>query len=248
MKYFLVLLSVIFLGCEKPSDCTKSTGKIVSKTIDFSATPFDKILVYKGISLVIKQGNDYKVAVSTGENLINDIQATVVGNKLTLQDNTTCNWVRDYGQTIVTITTPNLTEIYSKTEQNITSNGVLTFPSLRLVALDKYDGLKDSATGDFILQIDNASLTLENNYISNFIITGQTQNLNINVYEGNGVIDTRNLVSKKIEVYHRGSNKVFVNPVEEITGDIYNIGDVFCVSRPAIQTVIAHYRGRFVFL
>lgn len=62
---------------------------------------FSKIIVNKRIGLVIIQGDDYKVEVKTGENLINDIEVSVVDNKLILEDNTTCNWVRDYGETTV---------------------------------------------------------------------------------------------------------------------------------------------------
>src|SRR5690606_30663595 len=103
---FILLFSLVILSCENPADCVKSTGSMVTKEIE--VMPFEYIRVYKGIGLVIKQGENYKVEVRSGENLIDDIEVNVHDNTLFLKDKTTCNWVRDYGQTTVYITAPNL--------------------------------------------------------------------------------------------------------------------------------------------
>src|SRR6476620_4122550 len=127
MRKFLVIIGILFVfaSCEKTGDCVKSTGKIVAK--DFDGLEFNKILINKGVAAVITQGDTYKVEVQAGENLINDIEVKVMGNMLTVADNTTCNWTREYGATVVYITAPDLTDIYSKTEKSIISNGILAF-------------------------------------------------------------------------------------------------------------------------
>jgi hypothetical protein len=245
MKYLFTFFILLFLACSKPSDCVKSTGAMTSKEI--IVTPFEKIIVHRGIALIVTQGPEYKVEIRTGVNLINDIEATISGTTLTLKDNTTCNWVRDYGQTTVFVTAPNLAEIYSKTDQTIASNGVLTYPNLRLIAIDNYDKSGDSGTGDYKIEVSNESLYLESNYISNFTISGQTKYVNISIYEGNGIMNTENLIAKKLYIYHRGSNLAIVHPVDEISGDIFNVGDVICVTKPPIANVIEHYRGKLIF-
>jgi hypothetical protein len=244
MKHLFAFFILLFLGCSNPSDCVKSTGAMTSKEI--AVTLFEKIIIHRGIGLVITQGSEYKVEIRTGVNLINDIDATISGATLTLKDNTTCNWVRDYVQTTVFVTAPNLTEIYSKTDQTITSNGVLTYPNLHLIAIDNFDKSGDSGTGDFIFEINNTNLSLENNYVANFTISGQTQNLNIAVYEGNGIMNAENLIAKKINIYHRGSNNAIVRPVDELYGDIYNVGNVICVTKPPVVKVTEHYRGKLI--
>ena len=122
-----MILFFLISGCSATDDCVKSSGEMISKEIE--VPDFDKIIVYNGISLVITQGENYKIELKTGSNLIDDITINVSDGILFLKDNTTCNWVRDYGQTTVYVTTPNLTEIYSKTEKTISSNGILKFPS-----------------------------------------------------------------------------------------------------------------------
>jgi len=218
-----------------------------SKTYD--GLTFTKLLVNKGINVVITQGDTYQVEVQTGENLINDIEVTLTGDLLALSDNTSCNWVRDYGETTVYITAPNLTEIISKTEQNITSNGVLTYPSLRLVLMNEGDGYSGTGTGDIYLQVNNHQVVAENNELGRFFITGNTDFLSVNFYESGGVFHGENLYAKDVRFYHRGSNDMYVRPLNSLDGDIFNVGDVNCYSRPPAENVHVreHYHGSLIY-
>ena len=249
MKKIIFLLSVVllFISCEKPYDCVKSSGPIKSKV--FTGLTFSKLLINKRINAVLIEGPEHKVEVQTGENLINDIEVTVEGDLLKLSDNTTCNWVRDYGNTIVYITAPNITQINSKTEQKITSEGVLHYPNLHIISTNSNDGYSGVGTGDYYLNVDNESVTVENNDLGRFFITGNTNNLEVFFYENGGVFHGENLFSNTIYFYHRGSNDLFIRPVQELRGDIYNVGDVNCYSRPPVENVhvIEHYRGRLIY-
>lgn len=214
----------------------------------FDGLQFDKILVKKGIAVVIKQGDVCKVEVSAGQNLINDIEVTVDGNMLSLADNTTCNWTREYGATTVYVTAPNLTDIYCKGEQTITSEGILTYPNLQLSAMDSYDGYAGVGNGDFRIQVQNESLTINSNQISRFYITGTTAALHVNFYESGGIFHGENLLSDAVYVYHRGTDDIYIHPINSLTGDIYNVGNIFSVTHPILPpTVTQHYQGRLIF-
>jgi hypothetical protein len=245
---FLLVLILLFASCEKPSDCIKSAGTMTSRT--YPELGFHTIIVNKGIALVITEGDEYKVEVQTGENLINDIQVNVTDSILTLEDGTTCNWVRDYGQTVVYVTAPNLTDIYAKTELNITSNGTLHYPDLHIVSMDSFDTYTGTGTGDFYLQIDNNSLKVENNNVSRFYVTGQTQNLSLLFYESGGIFYGQEFVAQYVGLYHRGSNDLYIHPIQSISGDIFNIGNVISVTHPPDENVnvVEHYQGKLFFL
>ena len=232
----------MIIGCAKPSQCIESTGVIINK--DFEVSNFDKIKVFRGISLVISQGNIQKITVQTGENLMSDIDVKVEDNILILKDNTTCNWVRDYGQTTVFVTTSTLTDVICKTEKTISSNGILTFPILRLNSIDLTEG---GGVGDFNFQIDNSQLVIESNNASNFYISGKTSDFLANFYEGNGRIESANLLAKNINVFHRGSNDMILNPLIKMTGKIFSTGDVICKNPNVINEVIALFQGRVIF-
>ncbi len=240
-KSVYLFIGILIISCSKPSDCIESTGEIITKTVDVSATAFTKIKFYKGISVILTQGLVPKVEIKTGENLISDIEVRVSDNMLIIKDNTACNWVREYGQTVVYITASNITDIISKSEKGITSNGLLTYPNLRLESMDISDG---AGTGDFDLQINNNQLIIESNNVANFHISGQTIDFSVNFYEGNGRIEAANFLAQNIKLFHRGSNDMILNPQAKIAGEMFSTGDVLCKGRPAINAVVSHYIGK----
>lgn len=248
MKKVVSLLSLflVFISCEKPSECIESTGEIVTK--NFPVTPFTKIKVYRGIELIITQGSEYKVEIQSGSNLIDNIEITQTDSQLILKDNTTCNWLREYGQTKVYITAPNLEEIYSKTDRNISSQGVLTFPKLTLYALDKNGDFENSAgTGDFYFNINNSQLQIEENTVSRFHISGTTDNTIVNFWAGDGRLEAENLITQNIQVYHRGSNDMIVKPIQSITGKMVSTGNIILKNNPPIVNVEELYQGHVVY-
>jgi DNA-binding protein len=243
-KIFQILILVLTISCSKPSDCIESTGAIITKTVEVGS--FTQIRFYTGIGVVLTQGATPKVEIKTGENLMSNISVTVNSDGvLILKDNTSCNWVREYGQTVVYVTAPNITDIVSKSEKNISSNGVLAYPYLRLEAMDLSDG---AGTGDFDLQINSINFTIENNNVANYHISGQTVNFNANLYEGNGRIEAQNLIAQNIKVFHRGSNDMILFPVISLTGNLYSTGNAICKNYPtSTPTVTAYYRGQLIF-
>ena len=248
MRKIFILLSflLVFISCEKPSECYESTGDMVTRLIPVN--PFTRIKVYPGIAVVITQGPEYKVEIKSGSNLINNVSVTQNDNQLVFADNTTCNWLREYGETTIYITTPNLEEIYSKTERDISSNGVLTFPTLRIFALDKdADGEEGAGTGDFYIAVNNNQLVIENNNVSRYFISGTTNEANFNLYAGDGRIDASNLTAQTIKVYHRGSNDMLVRPIQSITGKMVSTGDIILKNNPPIVDVQQLYQGHVIY-
>lgn len=248
MKKFIILFlsSIVFFSCEKPSDCIESSGNIVTK--DILVNDFKRIKVYRGIEVIISQGLDYKVQIVAGENFIDNIEVNQNGDQLIFKDQTSCNWVRDYGQTKILITTPTLEEVYSKSDRNISSNGVLTFPSLSFISLDKdADGESGAGTGDFILNIDNLNLTIANNNVSRFYLTGKTNYANFNFYFGDGRIEASNFNAQNIYVYHRGSNDMILKPIQSLSGIINSTGNIILKNNPPIIEVEELYQGRVIY-
>ena len=256
MKKFLVLIllyvficvvsSLTFMSCERPSECIESAG--VTKIKDIPVEAFSKIKVYRGIEVVITEGAETKVQIQAGENFINDIEVKQYGNQLVFIDNSGCNWVRDYGQTKIFITTPTLEEIYSKTDRDISSNGVLTFSNLNIISFDiDADGESGAGTGDFILEINNNSLTISNNNLSRFYLSGQTNNANFNFYFGDGRIEAEQFIIQNLYVYHRGSNDMIVKPMQSLTGTLNSTGNVILKNVPPLVDVEELYQGNVIY-
>ncbi|MBP8157876.1 MAG: DUF2807 domain-containing protein [Flavobacterium sp.] len=248
MKKFslLIVLFWMFNACEKPSDCVESTGTIITKEVEVQA--FKKIKVYRGIEVVITQGLEHKVQIVAGENFIENVQVIQNGDQLIFKDDSSCNWVRSYGTTKILVTTPTLEEVYSKTDRNISSNGVLTFPYISFIAMDKDgDGETGAGTGDFIINVNNDYLNIANNNVSRFYLSGQTNTADFNFYFGDGRIEAENLTAQFIKVYHRGSNDMTVNPIQSITGTMNSTGNIILKNVPPIVNVAELYQGNLIY-
>ena len=246
MKKIVYILSLLVFACntEDTNDCFQTSGDIIQVEIDVNS--FDQILVNRDIELVIKEAPDFKVTVETGENLINDVEIEVIGDRLVLTDNNTCNYVRDFGITKVFVEAPNLTEVRSSTQYDILSDGVLNYDNLELYSDDFF--APDSFTnGDFRLQVDSEELRILVNNISFQYISGEVNKLTIIYPAGSGRFEGEDLIAQDVQINHRGSNDIIVNPQQSLTGIIRGTGNVISVNEPPIVDVEIIYTGDLIF-
>ncbi|WP_138432978.1 head GIN domain-containing protein [Winogradskyella algicola] len=246
MKKIIYLLVFLVFACnsEDANDCFQTSGSIIQQEVD--VVDFERILVNRGIELIITEAPEYKVTIETGENLINDVKVEVFGDRLVLTDDNTCNYVRDYGITKIYVEAPNLTEIRTSSQYEISSNGVLTYPSLRLFSED-FNEATDFTVGDFRLSINSENLRITSNNISSFYIDGAVDNLFVGFFSGSGRFEGENLVAQNVEVNHRGSNDMVVNPQASLTGILRGTGDLISVNEPPIVEVERVYTGQLFF-
>ena len=242
--YLIILIFVFACDSESTGDCFQKTGTIIQGEIALSS--FDKILVNRDVELIIKEGVVQKVVIETGKNLFNDVEAKVIDGTLILTDNNTCNYVRDYGVTKVYVTSPNITEIRSSTQYDVSSDGVLNYSSLSIFSED-FSAPGSFTVGDFKLQIVNTSFQVLFNNISNCYVTGTTDNLFIGFYAGTSRFEGRNLVAQNVQFYSRSSNDIIINPRVQLKGTIVSTGDVISVNMPPIVEVEELYKGRLIF-
>lgn len=229
-------------SCGLSEDCFKGNGTPIIQTFPFEN--FTKIKVHDGIGLVVKEGPNYEVKIAAPSSILDNIEVQLDGNMLVVKDRSTCNIARDYGQTVVYVTTPFLEEIHSKTEQDILSDGVLTFPELKLYSVDISDG---AGTGDFRLKLDTQLLYIESNNVSNFYVSGQTNQLIVFFSWGNGIFNGGSLIADHINVSHRGSNDIALYPTQSVSGDIFSTGNVVLKNRSILPpNVTQHFTGRLI--
>jgi len=239
----IVLLAITGCDSESSPDCFKTAGTIIQQEI--TVANFDKILIYEGVELIIKEGATQNVIIESGTNLIGNVSVEVVNNQLIAKDNNGCNLVRDYGLTKIIVSSPNIIEIRNSSEQAVRSEGILTYPTLRLLSEDYQSDFLN--VGDFYVSVNNTNLTIISNGISNFYIDGQTTNLNVGFFAADSRFEGRNLIADNVTVTNKSSNDMLVNPQLKIEGDIFSLGDVRAFNQPAIVDVTEHYHGRLIF-
>lgn len=246
MKKLSCIFVLLLFACnsEDVNDCFQTSGPIIQQEVVVSN--FEKILVNRDIELIVKEGSDYKVTIETGENLINDVEVKVMGDQLVLTDNNTCNYVRAYGITKIYVEAPNLSEIRTSSQYDISSDGILSYNSLRLFSED-FTGNSEFTVGDFRLTVDSQSINIASNNISFFYLNGSVENLVVGFFSGSGRFEGANLVAQNVNVFHRSSNDMIINPIQSLTGELRGTGDLISVNEPPSVEVERFYTGQLIF-
>ena len=246
MKKIIYIVVFLFFACnsEDAYDCFQTSGSIIEQ--DVTVSSFERILVNRNIELIIKEAPEYKVTIETGENLINDVNVEVIGNQLILTDHNSCNYVRDYGITKIHVEAPNLIEIRTSSQFEISSEGVLNYETLTLYSEDVI-AASDFTTGDFRLTLNSDHLDIVSNNLSFYYINGEVESLFVGFYSGAGRFEGENLSAQNVSVFHRGSNDIVVNPQQTLSGELKGTGDLISVNEPPIVDVERFYTGELLF-
>lgn len=249
MKKVWTTIFTLFLttGCDKEDapNCLQTTGEIIQQEIE--VVPFEELIVSGRIKLYIEQGAEHKVVIEAGKNLIGKVSASVENGRLSLKNSDNCNFFREYNTTSVYVTVPNLTWLQNASNNTIESIGSLNFPVIWLRSLNQENDPGKYNNGDFKLDLISDYIRITGDEYSNYFLTGSTDYLNLYIADGDGRFEGGGLIAGVVEIQHRGTNKLFVNPQNELKGEIRSTGDVISVNRPPIVNLPAYYTGRLIF-
>ena len=185
-KLFFYISIIFFFSCdsEEANDCLQVEGRSVIKEIELES--FEEITVYGGIKLFLTYGETQEIRLETGENLVNDISFEVRENRLHLKNNNTCNFFREYDATRVYVTLPQLSYLRNGSQFTVESTNQLPYSNLTLVSEDAEGNSDYYTNGDFQLQLNAEQITIVNNNLSDYFLSGQVENLQIGFYNGDG--------------------------------------------------------------
>lgn len=249
MKFSIFLFcSLFFSSCEidKTTACFQAAGTSITKEME--VPDFEKILVYENVKLFVAEGPEQKVVVKTGENLLENIQISVKENTLILKNEASCNLFRDYKLVKIYVTSPNITEIRNAGQWIVESTNTLEYSNLTLLTEDfNFEG-EVHTDGGFDLQLDSEEVKITSNGFSVYFLSGKVENMFVGFYASDARLEAPNLEVEKLEIFHRSSNKMIVNPQESIKGEIRSTGDVISKNHPPIVEVEEFYTGRLIFV
>lgn len=233
-------------SCDKENawDCIQQSGFIIQEEID--VPQFNNIVVNRDVQLFISVGNEHRVTIESGENLLNDISAEVINNALILRDNNTCNLVREYGITKILVQAPDISEIRNSSQYMVTGQGLITYDDITLISED-FNVEGSFNVGDFQMTIDSDRLTIVSNNLSSYFIDGNVTNLNVGFFSGAGRFEGRDLMATNVNIFHRGSNDIIVNPQQQLTGELRSTGNLISVNQPPTVEVDVYYTGELIF-
>lgn len=234
-----LILFLLFFACdsEDAPSCFKKAGDAI--TIEIAAEEFNSLEINDQFNVIIEEGSNQKIFLDYFDNLIGDVEYEVKEGLFVIRDNNSCSWVRDYNFPVLRITHPNITDIRQNGGGLITNLGVLHYDRINLIS--------ERRSGDFDLTIDNETLYIVNNDLSNYYIKGKTNELIIVFASGNGRFEGENLVTQSTHIFHRASNDMVVNTQNSLTGRILGTGNVIFVgSKPPTIDISIENRGKLI--
>ena len=249
MKEFILIIIcfLVLAGCNKEDapDCIQAAGELIKREV--SVADFDELIVYGRIKLVIEQGVQQKVVIKSGRNLIEEVTAEVENGRLSLKNNNHCNFLREYNLTTVYVTVPNLTWLQNAGNRTIESRDELHFPQIWLRSLNQEKDPEIHTNGDFKLKLFSEEIRITTDNYSNFFLEGKTGYFDAYIADGDSRIEAGNLLADNVEVQHRGTNKLIVNPQNVLKGEIRSTGDVISINKPPVVRIETFYTGQLVF-
>lgn len=200
------LVLFILLSCSKEEDrsCFKSIGTIISKEINFS--PIEELVLKSDITYVLFRDTLDKIILKGGKNLLNFVEINQTGKQLSVENNNSCSFLRDYKDDIsVEIHFSSLKKIAFGGSKKMINTTPLLLDSLWI---DAFDG-----SGVIQLNVQTNYLKLSSDFgYTDFLING-TSNYLLCYLGGNSYARLYDLaVNDSITVVSNSQRDILVKP------------------------------------
>lgn len=217
-NHFMVIIFSILLSCNKNgAGCFDKAGNIKTVTIDLPA--FTTIDVATNVDVeILGKGSDL-IELIAGENLVAGISFKVADDILKIENLNTCFFARGYTSPLIKIRSLNLSRIVQHGYGRIFSKDTLKFDQLTIQVED--------ASGEVDLIIDAKKIDVVTNNIGPIILNGKTESLNVGQYWSDGIFYGKDLQAQNCQVNHNGSNRININVINNLTGSVNSIGNVY---------------------
>lgn len=241
-KGVFYLLFLVLIACSGEDSCFSPKGtEVTEKQLVYG---FHTIDIPMNVTVEIIPSDEYKIEIHSFSNRINALSFLVKDSILTIKNEVNCSMLKSYETAFLKVYTPILKEIHSRTQFKVFSKDTLRFPELFL-----YSSIPNekSASTHFELKINNQKVTIEDNQVGYFDLSGKTAMLNIGFYGANSVLQAKALKAAHIKVYHRSNQNIHLFPITKLEGTIASVGHIFLYNKPDTLDVNRLYSGEIFF-
>lgn len=221
--FFLTL----FTGCEQSPCVTEFPGEPVAEA------PFDFITIHDDIHVVLTNTLPHTFQVNADIFYLRDT------NMLIFHHNPDCISRRQYEDPTLFISYHQLQAIFQYSSGDISSPDTIITPFL---ALHNVRG-----RGRTTLKVNAAYLAVLNYAQGSVEISGRSIRADIIHELNNGIFFGKEFIVNHINIKHRGTNSIYIHPLESLSGTIY-YGDVILENMPdSISVDIMDKRGELIY-
>jgi hypothetical protein len=231
MKNFHLALSIILLFAVS-SSCKKVTGKGPVVTESRQTATFDGVELRFSADVYFTQANDFKVELQSQENILDEIETTVINNNLVIRTRHSDTRFRTNDGIQIFVSGPDVRSFTIDGSGYIETKGVITPANLQL---------KVKGSGN--IKVNNVTTTEVNTEIDGSgmiaVNSGNANRANANI-EGSGLIDISGITVKDANASVRGSGNISLFATQTLQANISGSGTIFYKGSP---TVTKHISG-----
>ncbi len=217
---YIIILLFIF-SCD---DAFMDKGSIVTKSIEISE--FNKIYIENIFEIHLIQDTLCKIEAKGGSNLLANLEFTVnEEHRLTIYDNNTASWSRDYDKIELFISVDSLRWLQLNAPSKIISQNTLITPELKILSITDFSEIDiDIKCGNFYVVNSEPSGGIIN-------IRGNTNTFNFWA-RGSLQVNAENFEAKNVTVKTESIGNCYVSASESLKVEISRTGNVYYKGNP----------------
>lgn len=235
--YAIIALATL-AGCQKDNgSCFISKGEVVTESRPIGTVR--NIVVHDNVDLILTHDPDNQsLRVEAAENLIKFVETSVDGNKLTIRNNTKCNWLRDFNTPFrVYLSLQRLDSLSYRSSGNVSCTNILPNDSIQV---DIWEG---AGSVRMKIAVDKSTFYIHEGTVDLFV-EGSSW-VNFLSSRASGPADLSSLRTQYTFMYSSSPNNCYVNAEQHLSVTIDNIGDVMYTGDPVIN-VVMNSKGRLI--
>ena len=232
---FLLALLMGLAACHKPG-CLESAGP--TTTVEHKAAPFHQIDLWDNIDMVLTLDSVERVRVEAGTHLQPNIVTTVADGVLTIQNTTSCTWLRSPSEKVtVYVSFKTLDRINYNGSGRVSATDTLRLPELRVSS--------ETGAGNVELTVHTGLLrAFIDHENADFIIRGIAEECHAYT-NSRGTLDLSELQVRRYNIRYGAVKDTYIRVSERLEVEIYFTGNVYYRGDPQI-TSIYHDTGRLI--
>jgi hypothetical protein len=231
----LLFLLAALPACRKPG-CFEDAGP--TTVVERKGASFHQIDLYDDIDLVLTQDSVEMIRVEAGSSLQSNIGTEISGGVLTIQNNTSCTWLRSPSEKVTVY-------VSFKTLDKINYHGSGDVRATNTLKLTRLDIISEAGAGNVELTVDAGSIYA---YIFNenadFILHGRANECHT-YSNARATIDFSDLVVRYYNMGYGAVKDTYIQVTEKLDLEIYYKGNVYYKGDPQV-TAKYHSTGRLI--
>jgi len=220
-KYLYILLFLSAISCD---DALFNSGDIITKNIEI--TDFNEIYIEDIFDIYLIQDSVCKIEAKGGSNLLSNLEFNVdTEKKLSIKDNNTANWSRNYDKIELYISVDTLQWFELRAPCKVVCQNTLITPQIHILSIDDYADISMNLKCNYCYVVNSGTSG------GNINISGETDRFNFWA-RASFKLNSENFTANKVTVKTESIADCYIQVNETLSVEILKDGNVYYKGDP----------------